>query len=301
MLLPQDQGERAGLRGDGHKRAPREKPGRRPPGRVACVFWLSRSPRLPRSHTPLLSFQNQHTHKQAWAYEQVRVPGTRGVLNWSSGLLQEGEWLYLVGVHGEGIAAKQVLARVPCEAGAMRLDFAEMEGACVCVRTYAPSLSVQGPPLHRSLYARALSTVWARDPKAAGARWIPNEAFMAVEPYYTLGECRLMTNGMDGSMDKCFPHTRRPRVPHHTTRHDHCRADPALGPAGRVGAVADVRRGPGPLPHGHPPCLLQQGPSVRPSVSFSSLAPSVFALVCVLLSPRRNSTCNRYSCGRRRR
>lgn len=88
---------------------------------------------------PLPSFRNNtRTHIQAWAYEQVRVPGTRGVLNWSSGLLRDGEWLYLVGVHGEGIAAKQVLARVPCEAAATRLDFAEMEGACrVRVHVYA--------------------------------------------------------------------------------------------------------------------------------------------------------------------
>lgn len=53
------------------------------------------------------------------------------MLNWSAGLLREGEWLYMVGVHGEGIEAKQVLARVPCEAAATRLDFTELEGACV--------------------------------------------------------------------------------------------------------------------------------------------------------------------------
>lgn len=59
------------------------------------------------------------------------------MLNWSSGVLREGEWLYLVGVHGEGIEAKQVLARVPAEAAAARLDFGEMEGACMHARACA--------------------------------------------------------------------------------------------------------------------------------------------------------------------
>ena len=68
------------------------------------------------------------------------MPGTRGVLNWSAGLLREGEWLYLVGVHGEGLGATQVLARVPvavAEAAATGgLDFAGLEGAWAwaCVR-----------------------------------------------------------------------------------------------------------------------------------------------------------------------
>lgn len=111
------------------------------------------------------------------------------MLNWSAGLLREGEWLYLVGVHGEGIEAKQVLARVPAAAAAARLDFGEMEGAWVGVGK-GRGMGVEGLGGGvLTVYGFNIQhpTVWARDPKAPGPRWIPNEAFMAVEPYYTLG------------------------------------------------------------------------------------------------------------------
>ncbi len=61
---------------------------------------------------------------------------------------------------------------------------------CICLCTYC----CESHPFTRSFLAYFLHTtpqphhpVWARDPKAAGPRWVPNEAFMAVEPYYTLG------------------------------------------------------------------------------------------------------------------
>ncbi|KAM3567157.1 hypothetical protein VYU27_010692, partial [Nannochloropsis oceanica] len=113
----------------------------------------------------ILVVENPDDPPQSWRYTQRRLPGSHKGLTWSAALFndEEGGYLYLVGVAGTGMEAKQVLARLPLS-----------------------SLS-SSPPSSPPSFPSSSMEVWAQaSPPSSPPSWLPLSTHLAAGSASTL-------------------------------------------------------------------------------------------------------------------